>query len=232
MKKIILKEIITEAFDILENNGYISYTKKYSKEYLIEGFSQEGKVHWKWFDFSATNGISKQLNRMIDNNMNKPKRKSWFTHFIFISGYKWCESCEQAKLPTDFYVEKRAAYNLSSYCKDCINKKHKEYANNNPEKIKETRKNTYEKKKLEDPGYFKRKNSLARSRFKERTPLWVSEEEIWMIQCFYVDCPEGYHVDHIIPLNGELVSGLHILSNLQYLSSSDNLSKGNNFLII
>jgi hypothetical protein len=40
-----------------------------------------------------------------------------------------------------------------------------------------------------------------------------------------------YHVDHIIPLQGELVSGLHIPSNLQIITEQENCSKHNKFVV-
>jgi len=36
-----------------------------------------------------------------------------------------------------------------------------------------------------------------------------------------------WHIDHIIPLNGQKVSGLHVWNNLQVIPASVNLSKGN-----
>jgi 5-methylcytosine-specific restriction endonuclease McrA len=36
-----------------------------------------------------------------------------------------------------------------------------------------------------------------------------------------------WHVDHIIPLKGEMVSGLHIYSNLRVIPKIENLRKGN-----
>ena len=58
-----------------------------------------------------------------------------------------------------------------------------------------------------------------------RTPAWANHMWIDMI------CDEahdiGMTVDHIIPLQGEFVSGLHVEYNLQYLTKSENCSKGN-----
>lgn len=57
-----------------------------------------------------------------------------------------------------------------------------------------------------------------------RTPSWANLSRIREI---YSKCPEGFHVDHIIPLRGSTVSGLHVENNLQYLFSDDNLRKSN-----
>jgi hypothetical protein len=61
-----------------------------------------------------------------------------------------------------------------------------------------------------------------------RTPIWSDLDRIRRI---YENCPDGHHVDHIIPLKGKLVSGLHVPDNLQYLPARDNLSKGNSFSV-
>lgn len=59
-----------------------------------------------------------------------------------------------------------------------------------------------------------------------RVPKWADLEAI---KQFYKNCPDGMTVDHIIPLLGKTVSGMHVLSNLQYLPFVDNVKKGNKF---
>ena len=67
-----------------------------------------------------------------------------------------------------------------------------------------------------------------------RMPVWSDKEQIKIIYAIAQRKSniEGrkYHVDHIIPLRGKLVSGLHIPSNLQIILESENLSKSNKFI--
>ena len=72
-------------------------------------------------------------------------------------------------------------------------------------------------------------NSYNTKRYVTKLQRTVPWADLKAIKEFYKNCPKGYHVDHIIPLQGENVSGLHVLSNLQYLTKSQNSSKGNRY---
>jgi hypothetical protein len=68
--------------------------------------------------------------------------------------------------------------------------------------------------------------AARRAGLEKATPAWADRAEI---QRFYAERPEGYHVDHIVPLKGKNVCGLHVLWNLQYLPAAENLRKNNKF---
>lgn len=72
----------------------------------------------------------------------------------------------------------------------------------------------------------KRYKATHRERLKVCTPKWASKNKIKNI---YTKCPEGHHVDHIVPLLGKNVCGLHVENNLQYLEAKENIRKGNQF---
>lgn len=71
---------------------------------------------------------------------------------------------------------------------------------------------------------------------KQRTPMWLSPFDRLKIKCYYSvaamlarNNKEPWHVDHIVPLQGKLVSGLHVPNNLQFLRGVDNIRKKNKF---
>ena len=73
----------------------------------------------------------------------------------------------------------------------------------------------------------------------QRTPAWLTEIDKERIQNEYKLAAlqtkltgKPWHVDHVIPLQGEFVSGLHVPSNLKAILGKDNISKHNKFEIL
>ena len=73
------------------------------------------------------------------------------------------------------------------------------------------------------------KNARRRARKLNATPKWLTIADHQTMRQFYADCPKGMEVDHIYPLMGRTVCGLHVPDNLQYLSPEANRKKGNRF---
>ena len=85
-------------------------------------------------------------------------------------------------------------------------------------------------------GECRAKLAAVRASKLQRTPSWLTNEHKEDITTMYVLakkleklCGVLYHVDHIVPLQGKNVSGLHVPWNLQVLAASLNISKGNRY---
>jgi hypothetical protein len=70
----------------------------------------------------------------------------------------------------------------------------------------------------------------------QRTPAWLTEDDHWMIKEAYELAALrtnlfgfSWHVDHITPLQGKTVSGLHVPLNLQVIPGKDNVAKSNSY---
>ena len=88
----------------------------------------------------------------------------------------------------------------------------REWKKSNPEYDANYRKN--------NPGRIKAIKAKRRALMLAQTPSWYCHETVTAI---YEGCPEGWHVDHIVPL---AKGGLHSHENLQYLTADENRSKG------
>ena len=105
---------------------------------------------------------------------------------------------------------------------------------NNPEKAREQRK----KWKLKNPNKVQQESARRRATKIERTPDWLNAGHLFEIECIYRYCAAlrsiglDYEVDHIVPLQGECVSGLHLPWNMQIITASENAKKGNRFDLV
>ena len=80
--------------------------------------------------------------------------------------------------------------------------------------------------------------SKRRAALLQRIPIWQTEFDELKIKCIYSVAAmlsrvnnEPWTVDHIIPLQGKIVSGLHVPSNLQLMRARENEAKRNKYEI-
>jgi 5-methylcytosine-specific restriction endonuclease McrA len=141
--------------------------------------------------------------------------------------------------------EKRADY-FRSYNQSDAGKKAKKayYARNKDSVIARAQARTDEEKrryklthKINNPDMYKELVNVRRKRFRQATPKWLSAEQKMEIRLKYRLAIElsketgiRHAVDHIIPLMGEAVCGLHVPWNLTVITQEENLKKYNKLL--
>jgi hypothetical protein len=160
---------------------------------------------------------------------------------------KTCKDCNQEKNLSDFYKAKTSKDNHHSYCKICHNarsknkyyEKHDEnrsrlskYYEDNHEKEKAARREHYQKNKSSYLFNF----SKREERLKEATPSWLTDSMLSEIKEIYKQRQKlseftgiEHHVDHIVPIQGDIVCGLHVPWNLQIITAEENLKKSNKY---
>lgn len=145
---------------------------------------------------------------------------TWRYRLTLFIGYKKCSKCHTYNKLENLDIDNTNSDGRHSYCKTC-----RSIANAIGYK-KESYKKAH--KQSQEKHYYDilARNAKYRAERNLRIPNWSDIEKIKEV---YHNCPEGMHVDHIIPLKGELVSGLHVVDNLQYLSPEENMKKGNRF---
>ena len=156
---------------------------------------------------------------------------------------KTCAFCKQIKDLSMFSQYKGKSY-FYSYCKQCATLKGKEWAEKNREKsrlckskwqLNNTLKKAKSQRKWMDSNPFAHtaKEAKRRATTLNATPKWADLKAIkteYQLAKWCSDVTgEFYHVDHIVPLKGKTVCGLHVHWNLQVLPAKINLQKGNRY---
>jgi len=132
--------------------------------------------------------------------INKKNTSTPLNYILNELDLKYCGHCNDILDINTFALNSSNAYGLQAYCKNC------QYETTKPTQAA--------------------RSSKRRAKTLKATPKWAN---LAKIQEIYNKCPKGYHVDHKIPLQGKLVCGLHVETNLQCLTATDNMKKGNKF---
>ena len=113
-----------------------------------------------------------------------------------------------------------------------VSEKNIKHKNKNKDRLSEYNKQWWSENKDKRASYqAKRKSTIL-----QRTPAWDPHAHLiiakYQLATMLTKASSiVHHVDHIIPLQGRKVSGLHVFSNLRVIPGSDNVKKSNKFLV-
>ena len=143
---------------------------------------------------------------------------------------KSCTMCKETLSLESFHKNSSSKDGLRSQCKSCKNTSDKVYRVENKVEVSERQKLYYHNNKE----VFFHNNATRRGKHRLATPAWLSDSQkahikrTYRLAALMKDITESdYHVDHIVPLQGKSVCGLHVPWNLQVLRADLNLRKSN-----
>lgn len=164
---------------------------------------------------------------------------------------KFCNKCSVLKAPHDFHKDKDKKDGLCTICKTCKSSNARVWRSHNSDKDRKTslswyyenkhkphvalaRKLNSKKWRENNPHLHSAKEAKRRACKLNATPSWLMPEHLAQINRLYrlrdvisEATNTQYHVDHIVPLQGKSVCGLHVPWNLRVIPAKDNLEKGN-----
>lgn len=165
---------------------------------------------------------------------------------------KTCKNCKQTKEFSFFSKSKKTKDGFQEWCKECTkeyrlqwyskNKKIRKEYNSNWRQNNKSRKREYDREYLVSWRFTNQEKAASYSAKRraiklKATPSWLNEDDWLKIDQIYnlrkqlqEETGIEHHVDHIVPLQGENVCGLHVPWNLQVITAEENTSKSNKLI--
>lgn len=162
-----------------------------------------------------------------------------------------CKQCFEVKPFELFYKSAKYKSGYMGTCKSCKQAYLRKWALANQDKQEQYRKISYIRGFVKKAAYYKKyieenrekyltwkaaNESLRRARKNNATPKWLTSIHLQEIREFFTIAKdlqwlsnETLEVDHIVPLKGKEVCGLHVPWNMQILTESENRRKYNNY---
>lgn len=106
----------------------------------------------------------------------------------------------------------------------------RKYRNENREKIREFARKYAKSDRQRNPAKHATKAARRRLLVKQAIPTWADLSAInglYFLSDIFKRAGVILHVDHVVPINSDIVCGLHCEANLQLLPAFENTSKGN-----
>lgn len=151
----------------------------------------------------------------------------------------WCKQCSKEYVAT-YYIENSVKIKANSLEWQRFNTEKRKnitgkyYKSNSAECISRTL-----KWRRVNPAKCKAIKAKYRACKILATPTWLTKSQFSEIEQFYQNATSKtkmtgvvHNVDHIVPLQGKNVSGLHVPWNLQILSASENCKKSNKVMVL
>jgi len=194
-------------------DGYLNFCKvcKYAK---VKAYRTEN-----------TSELKAKRNQLRDNQGHTTREKYLEKIRAHPTGIPETSIDREARVKAEETANKKRYYAAN---KEQIQAKHAAYIKT--EAYKKTRSIWVEKNRATIVARVSKRNAAKL----KRTPAWLTDSDLDRIKCLYQlaamrnrESDQQWHVDHIIPLQGAFVSGLHVPNNLRVIPAVDNRRKNN-----